>query len=666
MTWIVFLTRVLIFIGAIFIPGLIVQVGSKKSLCFQFAVSPAYTVVFIGVLSTLYVLINLSVPWYLIYLPIFIFAFTVFLVRFRQFSLNYADIRKIKPDFGVLFLYVSVGIIVTSLIYLKNINGPSSFESLFDNANHLSLIKSFSNSGFYSPVFSNLYSDNSFLNSGFSYYPGGFHCLAALVSSAFDVDAAYASNVVIFCFIAVVFPLSVCCFIRSIFPENDSVCKFGCLVSLSFGVFPWGMIVWGPLYPNLISLCFVPLFVGALIQLISYSIFSGLLVVDCAVLFISIALIHPGGIFTAGVMCVGPLIRYIPKRLKPDLSRSHRLILQTVIGISIVLIWFLCFNLPFFHSTVSYTWKAFISPIQALIGCVSLSFSSLMAQPILALFCFLGFIFSFSKTNRLLSSLNLSLLLAYVIFIVDCSFDGFLKQFLSGFWYTDSHRTAVTVGLILLPYAALGVNAVVFWFISKMRQINSAILAWRIELIASILVLCVLFFPNYYISGYFTVTTQFGQLRESLRWCYGFPQTQGLDASEASVVLDIKHCIDDPSGTIFNVPFDGSPFFYSMGDLNLFYRSLPDNFNSLPQTHPFSVLSMRLKFYKTDPDVARLVKKYNIRYVFLLDSSYDKTSKGSVNGSYSSKKWKGVSINSNTPGFKLLYKYDDIELYKLE
>lgn len=58
--------------------------------------------------------------------------------------------------------------------------------------------------------------------------------------------------------------------------------------------------------------------------------------------------------------------------------------------------------------------------------------------------------------DRRLRWLSVSYIAAFSFYVIDVATDGFVKQLLTGFWYTDYYRTGAMTALFAIPLAALG------------------------------------------------------------------------------------------------------------------------------------------------------------------------------------------------------------------
>lgn len=667
----VFALQTFLFAALLYVPGLVVLSRTRLSRAQSVATAPAYTIVAMSFITTAFYCLGISTQWWQVYALILLLTLIIWALKEHTASRGTASSRRTAADgrqASTILPYLAVGFVIATLTYAKNLITVDSFEPLFDNANHLSLIESFAKSGFYSPLFSNLYLDNSALSTGAAYYPGGYHALSALIARGLNVTAAQASNICLYAFIGIVFPLSCCAYMESLYPEDHKTRMFGALITLAFGAFPWGMLIWGPLYPNLVSLSLAPAFLGAFIFLLRDMAKgerpSSCLVLATLVNAVAVAIVHPNGLFTAGVLLIGPIVYICSAWGKRKANRKLRFARAFLAFAAIAIIWVVCYKLPFLRSTVNYTWPATDTLGQALINVLTLAFSGLDAQFVLGLLCVFGVIAA-RREDAFTRSMLVSLAIAVAIYLVDTTCDGTLKHLLSGFWYTDSHRTACTVMLAFIPFAALGTRCVICGLASKLHA-SFGYGQQVAQVVISLLALAIIFYPSFTVADGLSVTTQFGQIRSTIRYFNNTPYGQGIDEEELECGEGLAQSIDNPSATIMNNAFDGSPFLYGTSGLNLYYRYLPVNFSPEDADDPGVRLASTLVDYTSDSETMALVRRYNVGYVLQLDSNYDKTGDGSMYPIYTAKDWKGIqAVSEDTPGFKLVYSSGDIRLYRL-
>lgn len=673
--WLIFILISIAVTITLYLPGLFAF--SKFDLPNHLvpALSPSFSILILSAAMLVSYVLNCPVPWYF-YLVFLVLISAVIGFYYRKTILNRVRMMSLKSC-SYMAAYILISFTLVSWIYLKNLDGPSSVVPYFDNAFALSTVRCFSNTRLHGVVFSSCYRDASVLFDGVRYYPTCMHSLAALIVEAFNISPSESLNIIIFISLCPVLSLSVRSLIRACYP-NDSIAAFiGCIISYGFVGFPWGLITFGSLLANLFSLVFVPATISSGIILSrrildnrSGSISAAL--ASFAIMLVLLALTHPGSLFATGVILVPLILKTINNYLSTvkKASAGLRAFVLLISLLAVAGIWVFCFNLPALHDTVSFNWPAFQTLGTAFSSLVTLSFADFPSQVFMSVIVMIAMASCFRKqeeTNWLL----ISAAFACFLYIVDVTMDGYFKQLLTGFWYTDSRRIVAIVVICLIPFSARGLSLIFDWCCSFIAsKSDSKISPFCYSICCISLLLLSVFGPSLIVNGSFTLTSAFSYLRNtvaSINELRGKPFVDGrvetlmLDRTEQEAGPRLAELIDDKT-VVFNNPLDGSSFLYGLNDINVFYRlsSAQDG------SDKSELLRSHINEYAINAQVKSEVEKYRIRYVLQLDSGLSPSSSSSFYCVYSPEYWSGVqSIDDATPGFKLIYSHEDIRLYEL-
>lgn len=673
--WLLFVLISISVTIALYVPGLLSFARFDLPNHLLVALSPAFSILILSAAMLLFYVLNCPVPWY------FYLVFLVLISAAMGFCNRKTILNRVRSaslrSCGYMTVYILISFVLVSWIYLKNLDGPSSVIPYFDNAFALSTVRCFSNTRLHGVVFSSCYGDTPVLFDGVRYYPTCMHSLAALIVEAFNVSPSESLNIIIFVCLCPVLCLSVRSLIRTCYPD-DLVAEFiGCFISYGFVGFPWGLITFGSLLANLFSLVFVPATISSGIILSrrildnrNGSISSAL--ASFAILMVLLALTHPGSLFTTGVILVPLILKTINNYLSSVkiISAITRKLIVLVSLFAVAGIWVISFNLPALHDTVSFNWPAFQSLGMALSSLLTLSFADFPSQVTMSVIVMIAMASCFRKQEEN-NWLLISAAFACILYIVDVTTDGYFKQLLTGFWYTDSRRIVAIVVICLIPFSARGLSIIFKWSNSFIaNKSDSRVSPFCYSFCCILLVLFSVFGPSLIVNGSFTLTSPFSYLRNtisSINELRGKPFVDGrvetlmLDKAEMEAGPRLKDVIDDRF-VVFNNPLDGSSFLYGLNDINLFYRlsSAQDG------TDKSNLLRSHIDEYATNAQVKSEVIKYGIRYVLQLDYGLMPSGSSSFYCVYSPEYWSGVqSIDDSTQGFKLIYSHEDIRLYEL-
>ncbi|MDO4290376.1 MAG: hypothetical protein Q4C41_04000 [Eggerthellaceae bacterium] len=159
-------------------------------------------------------------------------------------------------------LYLATGLVATVLFTALSLESAAGFAQSFDSMHHLGMIRVFVDSGCWSALDVATYAPDlraDFMPiAGWGFYPVAWHCLAAFSASAWGVSAEVAANATNFLFEGLVYPAGMCVLLRAVLRDNPRAQAWGALAAVSFMAFPWQMVNWGPLYPNLAAFALMP------------------------------------------------------------------------------------------------------------------------------------------------------------------------------------------------------------------------------------------------------------------------------------------------------------------------------------------------------------------------------------------------------------------------
>lgn len=691
--WIEFALVAAVVVVMMYVPGALLAVSLRVRPLRAACVAPALSTFIYVLLANAYVALGVPASGFTLFFPALLLGVVAagasWALRARGARVGahseggatpVAAARDIEPV--ALVPYLGVGLVVTAAVFVKCLDGPESYMQMYDNIFHLGLVRNFVESGSFSFFDATLYSvpDLSFAppsDLGSPFYPAAWHCVAAMAATAMDVSVPLACNAVNAVLIWAVFPLSMCALMDGLFRGRRTALVCGSLCALAFGVFPWGFVVFGPLYPNLMSYALLPAVVLFFVDAFEDGrrpvdrVRSGSLFV---VGMVSVAAAQPNAVFTAAVF-LAPFVVWQASRVAdlPALRGRHprawRVGLSLVAAALVALIWRFCYGLGALQSVVTYEWPATATLPQAVVNVLTLGLvERTAAQPVLAAMVLVGLV-------RVLGARRLRWLagsygFAALIYCVSTTTEGTLKHLLAGFWYTDSYRLAATIGLFAVPLAALGLEAVWGWVFSRaLRRAARERGARRLALqraglfgALAVLWLAAIYYPNYTIPGRQSVETAFGRVREHASWGNDQGVLNLFDASERQFVRDALELVPEGS-LILNEPNDGSLLAYSTMDANLYYR-----YFSLEGTESEEsrLIRSRLDEYATDASVRDAVSSTGAHYVLVLGLGGEPSDSRRYGDFYSPEAWAGFNeITDDTPGFEVVLARDDLRLYRL-
>lgn len=709
--WIQLLCASLLAIVFLIVPGFLLARALGARSEFAFGVAPIVTLTSYGILSIAYGVLGIPCGWLTLFALVAIIGLVLNIVRRRsmlrggsqshavEFGFS-ADLERpfrttgilqyVSPIRLALILAVAAGIATSLAVYVMNIGDPNAYIQNYDNAFHLSRIHMFAQEQNYS----------TFAHGGF--YPSAWHGIAAMVESTLGVSSMMAEHAANLAFIIGVFPVGSVVLLGVLFPHRTRAVWMGGMLCLSFGFFPWRIMLFGPLYPNLSAFALMPT-VAALFILLWKRGLSASIRGRYALLFVfggvAMALAQPNAIFSTGAFlipfCVWRMYRFVYDARE---NRRHRVGLAILAAVALALVfvafWVLLSQAPFMHGVVYYPRETRLGIGQAIRWALGFSFVIKRQQYLIGVVVVLGGVVLLTRPRVRWVSVSYALLV--MLFAVSISVSGIVRNVLAGFWYNDFYRLAATTCVFAVPMVATGMDAVasavergVGFIRKKLDRGSQSASGERLQdegfaidaaastrpssrggvwghVAAAIVVVTIMafnyipfeFIPHFYRSyGLDAVSYE-------MRDMYQNPNNCVFDADEVAFVERVKDIV--PAGeTVFNVPFDGSVFAYAACNLDVAYSS----FGHEPSEEAI-YLREDLCNIASDQTARYAAQKTGVHYVLQLDQGSDKNG-FNENGSvyllgYVPKEWRGVtSISDDTPGFECVLAEGDMRLYRI-
>ena len=663
--WLTFALAICLGVVVLYVPGYLVGRAVSLERFASVAAAPAFSVAALVVLGIVFNAAHVRCDGWMLLLACAALCLLIYGVCRVLRGLRGVGGRThltrnaVDGEWVLVALYIGVAAAVSLVVFVHAMGDPVSFSRNDDTTVHLSVVRGFLDSGTFSTLNVTKYLD---LGESGGYYPAAWHVVTAVVASLVGNQVALATNAMILVVCVFVLPVGLLFLLRQLFPDNKLALYAGSLFSVAFCGYPWGFVVFGQLLSNLLSFALIP---GALGLLISSLNASGPSKSGFAVAYacsmISVALAQPNGAFTLGIWSVAFAVSHLwSKRSDGYWSGKRTAIILCFIACAA---WVLLFVAPPLQGVVTYSWKPTLSIPKAIVAGLLFMFTNREGvQPFLTVLVLLGI----AKTlkDRRLRWLSVSYIAAFSFYVIDVATDGFVKQLLTGFWYTDYYRTGAMTALFAIPLAALGFA----WFVKlgasllgKMRlgrqgANNSCVVA----MVLVVLLAVCQFAPVRFAFGKTDVRPGLMKIHAEVSSRYSWEK--GLTSEEDAFVKRVMSLAGHDC--VINVPSDGSCWSYGVEGLNALFRRSATAGPSGSEPYA-TVLRTELCDYATSDEVREAVEKTGARYVMLLDEkSYnDRTV---VKLRYKEEDWVGIeSVTQDTPGFTLVLSEGDMRLYRI-
>lgn len=564
---------------------------------------------------------------------------------------------------------VVVGTVCAVAVYGLSLGDADAFFQNYDNAFHLNRIRDFVDGGSYS----------SFVG---GFYPSAWHCLAALVCSATGVNVTVAVNALSMAVPAVAYPLSTTLLLSRLFGSNPLRVIWGCAACTSIAFFPWRIMLFGPLYPNVLAFSLMPAEAALFVSCLDENA-SGVDRVRWASLFIlggvSLALAQTNAVFSTAVFlapfCLNRVWRGISRAcaVRSVASGGRRALALTgaaALLVAFAAAWALLASLPALSAMVNYPRATPLDAGKAVRWAMTFSFILRRPQFVAGSIVVLGGLLLLLERGRRWLVVSYALLVAQ--YVIAVSVEGQLRTLVAGFWYNDYYRLAAAACVFAVPLLACGlerlvrlVAASVRWVCGKLRA------APRFGAVASgvcvAVLVAVLFAFNtfpfeivpwlYRAYGFDAVAFE---LKDSLSTAERGP----LDEEELAFLDEVAGVVG-PGERVVNQPHDGSVFAYATDGVDVLFQQY-----SIADTPENVLLRAHLCDLASDGAVQAAIEELGVSYVLQLD--HGQSSTGLSDGAtfyadwYEPETWAGInSVDDDTPRFEVVLSEGDMRLYRI-
>lgn len=356
---------------------------------------------------------------------------------------------------------------------------PENFSQTYDNNFHLNAIRYILDSG----------NGNSLTMGGLGvadprYYPAAWHDLVALVVASTDQSIPVGVNVVNVVIAAVAWPLAVMYLSTRLFNDRPAVHLSAGLLSAAAAAFPYHLLNFGVLYPNMLSIVLLPVLLGLLVELMGFAAGpdvnpSGRVLVALLGSAGAVGLAHPSSLLLAMAlavpMFVAGLVRSAARR------RRHP---GTVAALALVTVayWFLLqylWSAGRSGTATAQVWQPYQTSAQALGEAVHGAPPGGPAAWAFAVLTVLGLV-ALLRSGRWWFVVLWAV--ALWLFVVSSSEPDFQSRYeVVGIWYNDFNRLAAIIAALSVPVAVAGAVAVYessirhaerFWGTERVRQVR--------------------------------------------------------------------------------------------------------------------------------------------------------------------------------------------------
>lgn len=608
---------------------------------------------------------------------------------------------------ATLALYLGIGVVCTLIWYVVPLWQPSNLANGWDIVAHLNYAQTFIKNSTYSSLHASYYSTAAAqLNPSSApatFYPCGWNILCALIAQIANASIPIAANALNSVFLAVCWPLSCMTFVANVFPTQPRARTCAAFVCCLSTIFPWTLLIYGPLFPFLSACCLMPSIYWIFMQLTRSAISPRERIqLGCYFVLggITLMLLHTSALFSSIVIltpwCASRIAhtsRTITLRSKP----ISRVALSVIFVIAVCAVWAACYLIIVLkQGLLNFWWPSITTIHQALLQGLLFEFVSsnpwgnwfISPQPVFSVLYILGVIRAFRlKQGR---SLVVAFVYLLCLGIVLIAFDTPLKSVLASFWYTDPYRIASLAIICAMPILGLGLHVAVECmccaytafitrvrraFYTRTRRVGSPS-SRRLAVVKAATLILILgihatvTFPQtdtWKLTGAFdhnerseykiALSAPVNNLKVV---CAGVHDDRFINRAKINF-LQRAHAIVG-NDVVLNNPYDGSVLAYGYMGMNTLWR-YP---KTLQEYERPGFAQLRLEAYAAADryKVQDIIRRTHAAYLLSLGEHVRTDT--SLAGDYIPQTFSGITrVTAETPGFTLVLEDGDMKLFRI-
>lgn len=505
---------------------------------------------------------------------------------------------------------------------------------------------------------------------GHVFYPAAWHDLTSLVVLSSGSSIPVAANMFSAAAVLVVWPLSCVLLARQIFGPSRLALGVTGLLSIGFSAFPWGMLGFGILWPNLLSMTIAPAGLAVIIAITGIAphdpIGRGRAWLLLPVVAVAGALAQPNILFSWVVLALFPIGVALVRR---TIALHRRGRLWRGIGeivLALVLVaggWYFVATTPVLAQVRDTNWPAFESPAQA-VGQSVLNAASgpiytngFNALWLLSALVLIGILLCRGQVG--LRWVVAGWFVSAALYVVCAAINRPSTHALTGYWYNDAYRLAAMLPITAVPLAVAGT----VFLIGKLRIVFDRMLdrpdrmfAGRATArggLAAVLVLLLVLVGTKGLYARDHVNTLTFRRTGVLT---GFNNEGWLvDPSEQAFFARIKK--DVPADAVVaDNPWDGSALFWALADRRTLFGHL-----GIETSPAQNLLAAHLNQVATNPAVCRAARELHVEFLLIGHGTFWHAP---INDARVHD-YPGLADPGITPGFQLLDSDGAMKLYRI-
>lgn len=293
-------------------------------------------------------------------------------------------------------------------------------------------------------------------------YPAAWHDLVSLVALSLPgAGVAVATNATALAVAVVVWPMSCLFLVRQVAGPSIGAALATPVLAVGFTAFPWALMSFGVLWPNLLGVSLLPGALAAVITLFGLARESQMGPAGAAVLLVvtvpTLALAHPNAVFSLAALALFPTLWWLARLIRRYLfTRLFVLPLVAVAGSAAVVwgvVWLMVAS-PLLAGVRSFDWEAFSGRREAVWDVALGATNNRPEAWTVSILVLVGIVFALRRAST--SWLVPTHLLSGFLYLQAAAQETDFAAAITGAWYNDSYRLAAMVPVTGVALAVIG------------------------------------------------------------------------------------------------------------------------------------------------------------------------------------------------------------------
>jgi hypothetical protein len=625
MSWLDAVPAVLLSAVWLFLPGLLITYGLGLRSFAAWGLAPVVTVALVA--TTAVVAQKAGIRWSVSLIVVVTLVLAV-LVTVVAFLLR-RRAPFVAPDPRRMTLAAAVGlvpaIVLGAITFAHGILRPDGLSQTYDAVLHYNAVAAILDTGNASSL---TIGTLDIPGERGNFYPAAWHDLTSLVAMSGGFGIPLSVNMISGVIGIVVWPVSCMLLVRQVIGRSAVGLAITGLVSIAFTEFPWDLLGFGVLWPNLLGLAIVPAILALVISICGLAredaIGKGRAWLLLPVALVAAGFAHPNVIFSVvavSLFPIGAVLVYRALRLRAD-GRLWRGVTEVVIALVVFLVgWYWAATTPAFAAVRKFFWPPFDTPARAIGEVLFQSTTGHSALWLMALVVLGGVLLCRSEPT--LRWVVAGFVVTGFLYVLAAAVNQPNTAKFTGYWYNDPHRLAAMLPITCVPLAV----AALTWlgrrlgaFVEQRGWLAPATAApgrrfalqgraFALSTLVIMLVLGVLT-GGFYVSRHASVISD----------VYVIPDTnRPLELVDPAEQAFFEHVKDDipPDEMVANNPWDGSALLWALADRRVLFPHL-----SITSTSDQLYLAAHLDEALTDPKVCEAANRLHLGFLIIGDNTF--------------------------------------------